>query len=625
MEQQETMHPTPPSKSWWPLILTLMLLVALTIWAAQKWNVVWVERSAGLFPPELQQEYDIAELAWRYPVYRSNDSYQWVHLADSIAEGNKRALSYRSDEGPPEGRPNAWHSGLARLLHLGGALYAKAKEWPTERGIHEIAHWLGPILLLIYISAGSLCIRRLVGTTAAVIFAIMAFASPALRWDFEFSRIDHEAIFQIGMLMQLVGIYAILSSKQLHTLTWGILSGLGTASCWWVSATMQSAIGGLVALSFLICFSKRSTIHSADPIRYRNLIAGGLTTVLAATGLLLLDQKKIGLSINALHPIHLIAQVGATLFCAAFFYQDHQRRKWIWLSGLALGLTPALWLLLHGADAHVWMDPFMRRLHAHIIEFQSPLTNGLWKQWANLSTCVLIVAAVGACWGQKRERYFLLIVALGLSALALYQNRWLGLAAASGIVAIAFFIRQNIRLYGALALTPLLMLPWLKSWIQIEEKPGRFFVADMILQVGARDIHLSLSQQVEDNEKAIVAMPFAFAASAVLFDKVHPLGTFYWENREGLLEASNYFSQPSAEASPPTVADYSVVQTGRHGRPFADLVCQAYLQDPSAAEPSLAYQLSDGNYNPNQYQRVPYLGTFTPDKFEAHIYRATLN
>ena len=115
------MEPAPaePKKihplSWWLILSVGAFFAVLSFWTWQKWDTVWIERSNGFFPPEWQNE-DLEDLAWRHPIYRSNDSYQWAHLADAVAEGNQLPLHHRFDEGIPEGRPNRWHSGLALLL-----------------------------------------------------------------------------------------------------------------------------------------------------------------------------------------------------------------------------------------------------------------------------------------------------------------------------------------------------------------------------------------------------------------------------------------------------------------------------------------------------------------------------
>ncbi|MEM1222873.1 MAG: hypothetical protein AAGH40_08930 [Verrucomicrobiota bacterium] len=603
-------------------------MTLLTCWAGAKWNQVWVERSNGFFPPEIQQTNDIEELAWRYPIYRSNDTYQWVHLADSLAEGNADILKYRTDEGPAEGRPNAWHSGLARMLHLGGKINAAFRDWPVERGIHDLAHWMGPALLIAYITIGAILIQSLASTKAAAIFMLLAFFAPALRWDFDFSRIDHESIFQCGCLIQLIGLFGILSGRDSRHLKWPLLAAFGSALCWWVSATMQSAISLLIVLSSAINYGliKRGTPETNQHPE-RSLIIWGLVTALIAGVLLIFDQRKPTISISSLHPIHLIAQLGAGFFCAACCSQRAKNKKLMCLLGAFLGSLPLLWIALHGEAAHTWLSPFMRRMHDHIVEFQSSLGNGLWKQWANLSTLLIILVTTIALNMQDRKHRFLYVIALGLFALALYQNRWLGLCTSASMIALVLGDLGKFRSYLTVVLVPILALPWLQQWIQIEEKPGRLFVADMILQVGARDINLNLSALTEANSKSIVAMPFAFAATSALFDKVHPLGTFYWENEKGLMLASGYFSNDhSNEISSQSARgkiDFVVVQANRFGRPFAELTTWASLKDHSdkIVDQSRAWQLANRVYPDEEYGEVSFWGTFSEDKFEALIYK----
>ncbi len=622
---------TSPKESayrWLYLALVFAGLVLATLWSWHKWNQVWVQRSADFFPPEWKQAMDTSELAWQYPLYRSNDSYQWVHLADSLAAGDTGVLHWRSDEGPPEGRANIWHSGLARLLHLSGWLNAQWHDWTVVRGIHEAAHWIGSVVLLILCAFCMLLLLKTDKAWSAAFFAVLLFFNAGSAWDFAFSRLDHEAMFQSFFTLQLIGLYALLRHRNIG---WTLLASLGSAGCWWVSATTQAAIGILITTALILAaYLNRSGNDEANKRMATACLGWGLLSSAGILVLGLLDGRmQWSASIASLHPVFILAQAGSGMVAAAAFMAGNSKRRTVYFSiGLLAGLTPLIWIGLHGQASHIWFDPFARRIHDSIVEFQSPWMNGIWKSSLFLHPMLLSLAACLAAIPvfqspkEIRPGYVLL---LGLILLACMQTRWLGLLATAACLQLALTLSsgRSGRILG-LVLCSLCLLGWLRDWSRIETKPGREFVADMILQTGSRDLNLNL--QSYSKEQAVrVAMPYAFAASPALVPAIHPIGSFYWENTDGLRLASELFSAQSDNEAWAAVrqaeADYLVVQGDVQDGPFEALVTWAARAETDSAGTSFAHRLANGQLLPGWLQELPYYGTFPKERIRFRIYR----
>ena len=600
--------------SWWLLLSVGAFFTMLTFWTWQKWDTVWVERSEGFFPPEWQNE-DLETLAWRYPIYRSNDSYQWVHLADALAGGNRMPLHHRFDEGPPEGRPNRWHSGLAYLLSGTGSLVAAIQDWPVERGIHQTAHWLGAVIHLFALLAGTVLIGHLAGQRAALLFAGLFFFNAAITWDFAFSRLDHEAVFQSFFLLHLIGLAGLLNQQNRH---WALLAGIAAGFCWWISATVMSALSMMTTLGLLAeCSRQRNKAELG-----KGILIWGVSVASIIFIFCLIDGRiSLAPSIATIHPIFIFAQIGAALVCLALFLNSRIKQLSAFLAGLLCGASPLAWLIAYGPDAHPWLNPMIRRLHDYIVEFQSPFSNGLWAQAESVQAIAIGLLALGALIIFRQQRNSLhTVLVLGLVLLSLLQTRWLGLLATTSSVALCLQMRQpNALRIGYLSLGLLLLSigTWAHKWHSIEEKPGQIFVTDLMLQVGARDINLNL-QRLSEGETIHVAMPYAFAATSALFSEIHPLGTFYWENIDGIRNSSNLYAGMQVDIP----IDYAVVQGGRQGAPFAKLANWVAKEDvsPASIESGLAWQLSSQS-NPEAWETTSFHGTFPDAQLSVRIFR----
>ncbi|MGJ8637907.1 MAG: hypothetical protein ACSHYA_00815 [Opitutaceae bacterium] len=609
---------------WSAGILLMVILGVLTIWSWQKWDTVWVERSESFFPPEWQNE-DLEALAWKYPVYRSNDTYQWVYLADSLANGNKEVLRHRSDEGLANGRPNAWSSSLAHLLNLTGKIHASIQDWPVERGIHASAHWLGSVLLLFTAGLGMYLVSRLAGAGAGGLFAALYFFNAAISWDFGFSRLDHESLFQLCFLLQVLGLAGTLQANNRTPKLWILLAGFGTAGCWWISSTVQVAVS---VFSMLACLCVSGTNKEPKPkTAFALLVSGGVCALVIILACFIEQRSPMKPSLSSLHPIFAITQLGACAVCCASMLPRTMGKRLLFCAGLLAGMTPLFWIGIHQEAAHTWFDPTIRQVHAYIVEFQSPFLNGSWRTalFAH-STLTLTFLLLTSPWKHRIGRFFT-IISLCLLVLALMQTRWLGLLASISTIGLCLSFPAK-RQYFAIGIVAMLVwtFTWIWTWNRIETKPGRMFVTDMFLQIGARDLNLNLKRRA-DKTPSIVAIPYAFAATSALFDTVHPLGTFYWENRDGIEASARLFASQDDHDARLLVQEhqikYLIVQGDQLGNPFVEMVAWTALEDKSenVQKASLAFRLSNVTNIPDWCEQVPFWGTFDPNRISMRIYR----
>lgn len=637
--------PAPESSaSKWRILIGpigLCLILASLSWLTYlKWEKIWIEQSAGFFPPEWKEVDKFDELSWRYPVYRSNDTYQWVHLADSLAQGDQSVLQYRSDEGTLEGRRNVWHSGLARALAIRGKIYAWLKGWPEERGIHQLPHWQGSVFGISCLIIGCISLLYFYGRASALTFALLYYFCAAIQWDFAFSRLDHESIYQVSFILQLIGLIGILhfaskqNSRAVHI--WAITAGISAAFGWWISAAMQAVVGVLLMLGALAL--RQQGAYKAWGADEKQLAASGyhlwgISGAIGILGFMILDQRFDHLeSIASLHPIYLLAHLGAAFLCkAAWMPSGRSKKLQIGLSLIA-GISPLILIAFIGPAAHPWLDPFMRDLHSWIVEFQSPFTNGIWKDRYSIQGWLVVLTAIAGCCLVVHPRRDLIVLMVGLGLIAVFQGRWLGLLSVVAVLSLSIQVFANRKLYWLVSGLGLFLIGyWGLYWKNAETNPGRDFVADMILQVGARDINLNLNAYGTQEKPVIVAMPFAFSATSALFEAVHPIGTFYWENGKGLSESIRLFASRVDAKAYEIVRHHKiqflVVQAGGLGRPFATMVTDIEDQNARSAiiDQSLAWRLSIAKDVPSWCEEIPFYGSFDRQVFDVRIYRVRQN
>jgi len=625
------------------LVFSVWLLAGIALfWNASTWQDVWVERSLQFFPEGWVNDSDFENIQNTYPIYQSNDTYYWVRLAENRLAGKHDNLRY-VQEGVGEGRINAWHSFPATLLAAVARITEPGDLEKQKIAVRSIAHWLGPLLGWLLLLPVTILLASLVGSARAVFFIPLFVFNPAIQWDFGYSRYDHEIFFHLSLLLQIVGLVALLQGRHYR---WGIVAGVGSAWGWWAVATVQATFGAIAIIA--LCSTKGMNAylkHREKPVsagtnatsdynwKSKGFLYWGASAFILSLLLLFYERRAFFTQdLTALHSMHAVAQLGAGLFAASLFLHTtfySRKRIFLMCGGLFLGLAPVYWFLIHGQDAHIWLDPFVRVLHSYITEFQSPFTNGLWR--TSLFWSAILLACVGVGLGGVRitsDRIFVTVFIVFLLGLACMQTRWLGLLATASLVAVLVSVCSWRRFaWVSFPLVFIFLLIWVNDWIKLRDDPPQSFVADLLLQVGSRDVNLHL-QDYAAGETIRVIYPFDFAAVGALFPQIHPLGSFYWENRDGLFASTQIMSSSDDEEILGWIKkhkiDYIVVQPGYLGKNFTNLSVDAMssvVNQSLSTEGSLAWRLSNERKIPSWCQRLEFFGTINPEIMDVRIYK----
>ncbi|MCC5790215.1 MAG: hypothetical protein JJT75_11310 [Opitutales bacterium] len=606
-------------------------------WANSQWQEGWVERSHEFFPPEWRAAGITAELAQKHPLYRENDTQYWVRYALDTHRDEWQP-NWTESDGVAGGRPVAWNSGLRHLLaataHWGGEANG------GEQGIKEAGHWLNPLLGWIFIGIVGFFLWFYRDSSAAVLFVALAFFLPALQWMFAFGRFDHHGLFALGLWLQFLGLILVLLQPKGNQLAFVALAVLGTTISYWVSATQQTLIGFLLTLSFLVwillCWKQKKELPSLE--RFFVLWGScGFVLILLFWGLEEGWSLPAG-GLSSLHPVHAFAHLGSGLFLGGCLKLFRERQSLAELIrppfrnfafgaipvGLALGLLPLVMLVTGGSEAHVWLNEYVRRAHDYITEFRSPLRSGNLSSGELWST--LVTAGLTAILWFKEARLRVLLFALGgMVLVALWQERWLGELAVLSCLLLSF-VRFRFHLWALGLWVVILGLFWAAQWKHFADDPDEQTRVSLMIQVLGRDIALNISAHAE-GRNSVVAMPFDFTPQTLTHPEVHSIGSFYWENAEGIALTAEIFSETDDDRVASLLreheVDFLVVQPRGLGDLFA-AIC-VWISEGTKEEDrirsSLAWRLSYGMGVPAWLEPLPFSGTFPPQQSSALLYR----
>jgi hypothetical protein len=232
--------------------------------------------------------------------------------------------------------------------------------------------------------------------------------------------------------------------------------------------------------------------------------------------------------------------------------------------GFAAVVLPLLAVVLASAQTFRVADPFLWRIHSvHISEFQS--LGGLLAKgsnWDTLAVCLPALLLVPPLWFAIRKTAapparaaLALSLAPAVVALAMGagQVRWLSLAFALSVPAVAVFlrdveraaIRSRITLLAWSVAGALVLAPGAVKALQRTLSADEFTTEEM-RSLAVRDVAHWLRLRAGNDRVTIAAAPTS-TTSLIYFGNFSGVGTLYWENAAGLRSAAALFAAQSSE------------------------------------------------------------------------------
>ena len=488
-------------------------------------------------------------LTQTYP-YFALDAQTWVRHALSLTEGNGPRLRHTDIDNAPYGREVHWNSAWAWTIAGAGYAYHAATGVGLAHAIERATIWLNPAVLLILIVAASAWTRRHLGLASALLVASAMALHPRLIEGFFPSNVDHHGLLTVSVLGTLLGAVAMMRGERAGAAFSAISGALGV----WVSAA--SVLPAIFLCAGAAMLVRPRVAQAARAWRFWGALGAGASLAFYAIEYF---PQHMALRLEVNHPLHAIAWLAAGELVARRgerVARDLPAKAWPWLALAALPVT----VLVGGVTVLSFADPFVARLHAtHIQEFfplwtiVTKVSPGMGAETIFLEAVPLFAALATIAWARRRtppDLLFATLVAVGLAAMALWQWRWLSNAVAGEVVLLVLLAdfwtahrRPAVRAVVITLAVALLFVPGAyRRYTQLRE-----YVATS--HVVARDASMALSRDIARVLRAwqpqgdIVLLASPDASTTIgYYGRFRTLGTFYWENGEGLKAAAAMLS-----------------------------------------------------------------------------------
>jgi hypothetical protein len=259
----------------------------------------------------------------------------------------------------------------------------------------------------------------------------------------------------------------------------------------------------------------------------------------------------------------------ALIFSARFERRQLTRREW----GVGILMTAAAAILplvfyFGGEHVHAMRDPEMFRLHEFIDEFRSyflaaPFAT-FFGNFLLLPLCLPVAVGL-VIFGRLNavERWTLWIgsfASLGMLALMFFEGRWAGYFAQCSVVVMALSLAAGFRVIEASArnatlAAALAILGGCAAFLfaQQDRKLTQLLAGDaldmqMAQKVLVKRFAVQMAHAVGNRDVRLLPEP-SLAPALYYFGHLPSVATLYWENRDGLHAAADFFDATNDDAA----------------------------------------------------------------------------
>jgi hypothetical protein len=527
----------------------------------------------------------------RIPQAISADGQMWVRHSLAMAESGAWRLRSSEIDNAPEGRPIYWNSAWALWLSACGRMRMAFTHESLPTAIETASLWANVPLFLAVLTLASGWIWIRWGGAAGALAALALAGHRKFYEGFYPGYCDHHGLISASVLGVVLGAllggagwwrkgagpgFSPLPQSEAEVMRAVTISAICGAMGLWVSAAslvVTIAFTGIAVLMASSCF-----IQGGDEVMVcvpRAWRRWGRVGAVLSLGFYLLENfpDRLGMRMEANHPLYSLAWWGAGEVIAAVLAWRFEKRSWKWLAprlvgwGAVVMIAPGV-VWLRGTKVFVPMDPFLGRIHKSIHEFEplwTAISRAGWRPYVDqlfLSSLILVLLVV---WlmskpPQSQRVVGVLIGSMAIAATALgwLQNRWLLTASGAQIVLSLFLslalmtrLRSGWRVAGIIVIGGLMYAPG--PWTLISERLLVERVRDVQLgetvQLIYRDIAGVLLKAGADARSIVLANPNA-SVGVGYYGRLRTVGTLYWENRDGLRTAAEIFrARDGAEAA----------------------------------------------------------------------------
>jgi hypothetical protein len=519
-------------------------------------------------------------------LWGSADSHTWIRLALEMTEGGQARLRHTSIDNAPAGRPVEWSSLWLHVIAGAGRIRHAVTNEPLpiamERGVTNLS---SIVLILAVVLVSTAMVRRF-GPMAAPLTGLGMVGSFHFYDGFVPTDVDHHGLLTLATLGVLTGVLFmgvgwwrpeagrdLLPASPARVRRGAVLSAVSGAFGMWISAasTIPSiAVAGVAALMVGLwqapSLSRSGAIFEPSAWRLWGRVGAALSVVFYC---LEYAPNHLGMRLEVNNPLYALAWFGAGEIIAELSswragIQTPLRAFQRLLLPLAAVLAAPVAILVGGESVFVLRDPFLVAVHARIIEFW-PLLPRLKQAGLRMAALPLGVQLVPLLIGvavvlvrPMRDRFmlwFMVLASLGLWSLAMWQNRWLSSSSAPTLLLMVLLVawltgraRARTQLIVAACVAAALYLPdsvKRVATLRAATRAQHPFRGDA-LQPLYRDIASAIRAAAPDADVVLLSSPNA-STGIGYYGRFKTLGTFYWENLDGIRAAGTMLTATSED------------------------------------------------------------------------------
>ena len=308
-------------------------------------------------------------------------------------------------------------------------------------------------------------------------------------------------------------------------------------------------------------------------------------------------------------------------------------------------LVPAA-LLLGPREWHSLRDPYMRRLHDHIMNFQPFITGvdaGAWfKLLREFALLPLLLPVAGWLLWRRRGAnpagaalLVTLLPALMLGGWTLYQSRWTNLFSPALAVLLLVLWREAAagasrlarwcgRLLPWFALVPLIAMLVLGSMQSRRQAEAHELDPYLGWSIASRDVAFNLKRLAQLGPVRVMSGP-GQTPSLHFFGGGQGMGSLYWENIPGVRAAADFFADLGDDDARRIARERGITHVVVQQDPIlaAQMFWVKYGREaPEELPRTLAWRLASPLGRPPAWlEPVPYYGSPAASDYQMRIYR----
>jgi len=616
-------------------------VVALVCAAFVVWAAVLTQEAAGKmdrgFRPLGQADYSTPP----GPVYFENDSYYWLRMAERMHEEDTLRVRWTHDDNAPWGRAIYWSQSIAWLI---SALAALPPFSGAEAPLVAASYWVNPILQIVVIGLLVVLLRPL-GWPATAMSVALFVGLGDVGWAFSTLRPDHQSLqvaFAVLMVAALLRVGYGFGPPRLDLVSdcraapderrriFFVMAGLCAGSGLWVSSAVFMPL--LIMLTVSVC-AVAILAQPADDASGASAAGDWMVwgAVAGVTSLFFwflefypgLGQTRLEVNNPAFSLWVFLLGCGISVsFKLSALAGRAKVRGFAVLTFITMLCLALPSVILFGPDAWYWpRNISMDRLHNFIVEFytfanhtKGAVFSSLWQLYGFALPLGLLLLWPALRWPDKPSRaaFWVLLLLFGaLFASGMRQIRWLALfapmlALAAGVataclVAVAIRVRPGGRLLSAVIIGAFLAQAGYMAWRQVQNVQdviaGRAILNELVPVILNK--HFAHGLASLPAKPGIVMADPNLAPALLYFARIPTVISFYWENLDGVRDATKFFADTGDLVSAKEVATtrrltHVIVPSGFLFANYFDYIKSGHY-DTERAGQSLAARLGEGS------------------------------